>query len=164
MLTFKKSACTIVITTRKRSCGKVMFLHLFVSHSVQRGNFCMMSLPVWLPGLMFLPGGLCLWSHVPSRASVSLVPCFFWGVSVQGLCPSRQRPPGYRSPGQRPSLTKTPWTETSCMVKSGWYAFYLNASLLTAILNTVFPIFGKQMLFPGGATRLTAKLQNIAMS
>ena len=24
----------------------------------------MMSLPVWLPGQMFLLGGLCLWSHV----------------------------------------------------------------------------------------------------
>ena len=38
----------------------------------------MMSFPVWLPGPMFLLGGLCPWSHVPSRV----------GVSVQGiLCP-----------------------------------------------------------------------------
>ena len=29
----------------QRSCGKVMFLHLFVSHSVHRGGLC--------------PGGLC---------------------------------------------------------------------------------------------------------
>ena len=27
----------------------------------------MMSLPVWFPGPMFFPEGLCLWSHVPSR-------------------------------------------------------------------------------------------------
>ena len=47
--------------------GKVMFLHLFVSHSVHGGGLCMMSLPVWLPGPMFLLGGLCPWSHVPSR-------------------------------------------------------------------------------------------------
>ena len=36
--------------------GKVMFLHLSVSHSVQRGDLCMMSLPVWLPGPMFFLG------------------------------------------------------------------------------------------------------------
>ena len=27
----------LIVTTRKRSCGKVMFLHLSVSHSVHRG-------------------------------------------------------------------------------------------------------------------------------
>ena len=44
-------------TASKRSCGKVMFLHLSDSHSVHRGEgFCMMSLPVWLPGPTFLPG------------------------------------------------------------------------------------------------------------
>ena len=73
--------------------GKVMFLHLSVSHSVH-GGLCMMSLPVWLPGPMFLLGGLCPWSHVPSLgvsvqgASVqggSLSGGFFpGGVSVQG--------------------------------------------------------------------------------
>ena len=36
-----------IFTARKRSCGKVMFLHLSVSHSVHRGGLCMMSLPVW---------------------------------------------------------------------------------------------------------------------
>ena len=50
--------------------GKVMFLHLSVSHSVQRG-LCMMSFPVWLPGPMFLLGG-----------SMSLVPCSFQEGSV----------------------------------------------------------------------------------
>ena len=47
--------CFLVFTARKRSCGKVMFLHLSVSHSVHRERgLCMMSLPVWLPGSMFL--------------------------------------------------------------------------------------------------------------
>ena len=102
------------ITARKRSCGKVMFLHLSVSHSVNGGRgLCMMSLHVLLPGpifllevesvfgSMFFPGGslslapcsfqvgLCLWSHVPS-----------WGVSL--IDPLEQRPPGKRCP----------WTET----------------------------------------------------
>ena len=31
----------------------------------------MMSLPIWLPGPMVLPGGLCAWSHVPSRGTPS---------------------------------------------------------------------------------------------
>ena len=46
----------------------------------------MMSLPVWLPGPMFLLG------------SLSLVPCSF-----QGVFPDR-RPPGQRPPRQRPPL------------------------------------------------------------
>ena len=32
----------------------------------------MMSLPVWLTDPMFLPGGLCLWSHAPSTGWGSL--------------------------------------------------------------------------------------------
>ena len=48
----------------------------------------MMTLPVWLPGSMFL-WGVCLWSHVPSR----------------GLCPEGL--PDRDPPGQRP-----PWRET----------------------------------------------------
>ena len=46
-----------LITTRKRSCGKVMYLHLSFSHSVHRG-VSMMSLHVWLSGPMFFPGDL----------------------------------------------------------------------------------------------------------
>ena len=62
----------------------------------------MMSLPVWLPGPMFLPGGLCLWSHVPS---------------IDRETPPGQTPPLDRDPpsGQRhpldrdhPSWTKKP--------------------------------------------------------
>ena len=37
------------------------------SHSIHRGGLCRMSLPVWLPGPMFLAaGGLCALSHIPS--------------------------------------------------------------------------------------------------
>ena len=54
---------------------------------------CMMSLPVWLPGPVFLSGG---------------------GVSV------RETPPD---------------TDSHCTVKSGRYASYWNAFLLTFILN-----------------------------
>ena len=42
----------------------------------------MMSLPVWVPGPMFLLGGLCPWSHVPSRVQVQGVTMCVWGVSV----------------------------------------------------------------------------------
>ena len=42
-----------------------------------------MSLPVWLPGPMFLPGGLCPCSHVPSRGSLP-----------RGLCPEESLPRG----------------------------------------------------------------------
>ena len=70
----------------------------------------MMSLPVWLPGLMshvsssgvsvsgpmFLLGeGLCLWSHVPSRESLSA------GVSLTET-PLDRDPLDRDSPEQRP--------------------------------------------------------------
>ena len=87
--------------------GKVMFLH--VCHSVLGiGGLCMMSLPIWLPGPRFLPGGLCLWSHVLGEGSVQGV-CVWrtsvWrslsmgvsvhGVSVQGdFCPGGLCPEG----------------------------------------------------------------------
>ena len=41
--------------------GKVMFLLTSVILSTRGGSLCMMSLPVWLPDPMFLPGGICLW-------------------------------------------------------------------------------------------------------
>ena len=55
--------------------GKVIFSDIF--HSVHGEGLCIMSLPVWLPGSMFLMEG-----------SLSLVLCsFLEGVSVQGdLC------------------------------------------------------------------------------
>ena len=56
--------------------GKVVFSQASVSHSVHGGGrgLCMMSLPVWLPGPMFLLEGLCLWCHVPPRGVFVLCP------------------------------------------------------------------------------------------
>ena len=97
----------INIIARKRSLGQGN-VFTRVCHSVHRGEgaLCMISLPVWLPGPMFLPGGLCLWSHVPSgRVSITDTPF------------------DRDLPGQRPP----------CTVRSGWYASYWNAFLLTVI-------------------------------
>ena len=52
--------------------GKVMCLVVSVILSTKGGGLCMVSLPVWPPGLMFIPG-----------VSVS-GPMFLWGVCVQG--------------------------------------------------------------------------------
>ena len=70
------------------------------------------------------------------RKSLSLAPCSFWGVSVQG-----QRPPGQRTPpGQKPH-----WTETSflgrgppCTAKSWWYASYWNTFLFFKYFTEYF--------------------------
>ena len=82
--------------------GKVMFLLASVILSTGGGGLCVMSLPVWLPGPMFLPGGVsvsgpmfllgirCFWSHVPSGGSLSR------GVSLTKN--PRQRPPPNRDP------------------------------------------------------------------
>ena len=90
----------------------------------------MMSLPVWLPGSMFLPG------------SVSLVPCSF-RRGLPDRDPLDRDPPGQRSPDTDP-LYRDPLTETSmdrshpgprppCMVKIGRYVSYWNEFLLTYI-------------------------------
>ena len=85
-------------TPRKRSCGKVKFLHLSVSHSVHRGwreslydaTSCLAPLSYFSSNV-----GICLWSHVPSRGGVSVFgPLFLLGVSVQGSLPHRDRDPG----------------------------------------------------------------------
>ena len=78
-----------------------MFLHLSVI-LYTKGGLYMMSLPVWLPGTMFLLG-----VSVPS-------PMFLLeGVSVRGeVSPSGQRPHG-----QRPSLlaaTEAGGTHPTC--------------------------------------------------
>ena len=48
-----------VITVRKRSCGKVMFLHLSVSHSVGGGSLpqCMLE---YTPGRWLLLRTVCI--------------------------------------------------------------------------------------------------------
>ena len=65
------------ITAHKRSCGKVLFLHLSVSHSVHRGGGG--------GSLYGVTSCLATWSHVPSRGFLS-----------GGL--SDRDPPGQRSP------------------------------------------------------------------
>ena len=71
-----------IVTARKRSLGQGN-VFTRICHSVNRGRgLCMMSLPVWLPGPMFLFGGLCPWSHVSSGGL-----CPWSHVSSGGLCP-----------------------------------------------------------------------------
>ena len=67
-----------LITVRKRSLGQGNVFKSMYQSFCSQGGLCMMSLPVWLPGSMFLLGGLCAWSHVPSQGSLSK------GLSVQG--------------------------------------------------------------------------------
>ena len=136
-----------------------MFLQVFVCPRGDGGRgFCMMSLPVRLPGLpCSLWGSLYLvWSHVSSR----------W-VSVQkGLCPRRHCPgvfcPRGHCPGGGVSVqgegslggggVSVQRVSTPCTVKSGWYASYWNAFLfrfvvvlhyrgLTIVLCYCVPIF-----------------------
>ena len=85
--------------------------------SLGQGNFlqasvCMMSLPVWLPGPMFLPGGLCAWSHVPSRG------CLSSGFLSRGSRSSWSRSRGFSVQGV-----------SICKVKSGRYISYWNGFL-----------------------------------
>ena len=62
-----------IVTARKRSLGQGnVFIGVYSQTS--GGGLCMMSLPVWLPGPMFLLGG-----------SRSLVPCP-GGLCSGGLC------------------------------------------------------------------------------
>ena len=86
--------------SRSLGYGNV-FIH--ICNSVH-GGFCIMSLPVWLPGPMFLLG-----------VSVS-GPMFLLGVSVLDV--TVQRTP-----------RRLPVTETPHLVKSGRYAPYWNAVL-----------------------------------
>ena len=62
-----------MFTTCKRSLEQSNIFR-GICNSVH-GGLCMMSLPVWLPRPTFFYG----------RGSLSLVPCFFWGFSVQGV-------------------------------------------------------------------------------
>ena len=110
-----------------------VFTSVCQSYCTWGRGYCMMSLPFWLPGSMFLlrDGGLLLWSHVHSRGVSVSGPMFLLGVSLQGVLltetPWRETTPGQRPlpgqktpllnrdlpPGQRPpSWTETPFTET----------------------------------------------------
>ena len=88
-----ESLIWVIFTACKRSCGKVMFLHLSVSHSVHRGR----------RSLYDVTSCLATWSHVPSGTIPVSGPMFLLGVSVSGpmFLPGTETP-GQRSPGQRP--------------------------------------------------------------
>ena len=78
----------------------------------REGCLCMMSLPVWLPGPMFLlrgssvPRGLCLTASVSRGVFVKAGLCLRISVreiSPEGTWDQRQRPPPDKDP-----LTETP--------------------------------------------------------
>ena len=79
--------------------GKVMFLHV---SAILSGGLCM-SLPVWLPG------GLCLWSHVPFKGSLP-------GKSLSrgGLCRGTGRWVSRETPGIRKAGGTHPTGMLSC--------------------------------------------------
>ena len=98
------------ITARKRSCGKVMFLHLSVSHSVNRGEGSPYD----------VTSCLAAWSNIPSggRVSVSgsmflaggflsLVSCSFFG-GLPDRDPLNRDPLEKDAPGQRPPSGQRP--------------------------------------------------------
>ena len=90
-----------IIAARKRSLGQGnIFTGVCQSFcpglGEGAGSLSMMSLPFCMPGPMFLPGGLCFWSHVPSGAPMD-------------RDPSRQSPTGQILPALR---KETPRTET----------------------------------------------------
>ena len=124
---------TAFFTALKRSCGKVMFLHLSVNHSVH--------------------GGVSVWCHCLSSCQV---PCSFWWHLGLFLCFGWGRVYLTKTPwtdssltetllGQRlhqtenpldrdPTSQRTFWTETPCTIKSRQYASYWKAFLLVLLL------------------------------
>ena len=56
-----------VFTVRKRSCGKVIFLHLSVSHSVHRGVSAQCMLGIHHPQADSPPGQTPSWADPPGR-------------------------------------------------------------------------------------------------
>ena len=89
-----------LFTVRKRSLWQGnIFIGMCQSFYLWGGSLCMMSLPVWLPGPIFLlgrrvlcarslvpSGGLCFWSHVPSKGFPSR------GSLSRGSVPDRDPP------------------------------------------------------------------------
>ena len=77
---FCSPLCICIFTARKLSLGQGNVFRSVCQSFCPQGGWgvlCMMSLTVWLPGPMFLLGGLYPWSHVPGGG---LCP---GGVSVQ---------------------------------------------------------------------------------
>ena len=89
LVTYTSLLLLCIITASKRSLGKGN-VFTGMCHSVHGGGLCMMSLPVWLTGPMFLPGGVFVSGPMfPSRWVVVSVQ----GVSIQGGSLSGRLPP-----------------------------------------------------------------------
>ena len=88
------------------------------------GGLCMMSLSVWLPGPNNLQGGLCCWSHVPSRGSLSRRSLYSVGSLSRGV--SVGRPPrikksgGTHPTGMLSCFYQTQWTGINVAVNILW--------------------------------------------
>ena len=114
------------ITVRKRSCGKVMFLHLSVILFTGRRRGLSWQRPPWIettlnrdttgqrpPSWTETP----LLDRYPPPGQIPPLDREPLDRDTTGQRHPRQRPPGQRPPGQRPldtdPQTETPWTETS---------------------------------------------------
>ena len=64
-VTFRGWFCFVFLPLANEVCGKVVSLLPRPMWIEWHTGLFIMSLPVWLSGTRFLPGGLCLWSHVP---------------------------------------------------------------------------------------------------
>ena len=135
-----------VITANKRSLRQGN-IFTDVCQSFCSGGLCMMSLPVWLRGPMFLPGGSLsrLVSVQVGLCSGSLCPggSLSRGSLSRGLCPGRSLSRGSLSRGSRYKQISLQGVSAQgvpvqgglcprglCLVKSGQYASYWNAFLL----------------------------------
>ena len=65
LLSMRSEHCQFVITVRKRSCGKVMFLHLSVSNSMHRGVSASMHAGIHTLLGRHLPGQTHPWEDTP---------------------------------------------------------------------------------------------------
>ena len=125
---FPEATSCLLFTARKQNLGQFNVTSVCLS----TGGVCMMSLPIWLPGPMFLLEGLSPWSHVRSSGGLCL-----GGLCLGGLCPGGLCPRG--------GLCRETPTRNQ---KSRRYASYWNAFLFTLMLERLRVFFG------GGETDL----------
>ena len=106
-----------IFTVRKRSCGKVMSLHLCVSHSVHRGVSTSVHAGIHTPPWAETP-----WADTPTSRQTPRA----WAWT---RTPPRQRSPWADTPSPSPA-------DRYCC---GRYAFYWNA-LWFSIVLAKFPV------------------------
>ena len=107
-----------------------------------QGGGCMISLPVWLPGPMFLPGESSL-SHGLSQGGSGLSNGPSQGVwSIPWSTPGGGRPPSRETLWREtPILRNTLWRENTLVLtssgshQSGRYASYWNAFLFDTTIS-----------------------------